>query len=171
MSSALPRHPDSFLGPCEAWIRSIKHCANRPPDSSSTPFRIWIPTEVQLDLLVTSKFDFLGERTKVCSERHFPAALGPETKKEGEWVWQEASPGSFVFPPRYANQPASPDNSHLLGKDRESNPPPRTLCEASHKWQPVFPHRVCTMQNLLGRNDGIKSWGRGRSWEGIWNCP
>lgn len=123
MSSALPRHPDSFLGPCEAWIRSIKHCANRPPDSSSTPFRIWIPTEVQLDLLVTSKFDFLGERTKVCSERHFPAALGPETKKEGEWVWQEASPGSFVFPPRYANQPASPDNSHLLGKDRESTPP------------------------------------------------
>lgn len=91
ISSTLPRHPDSFLGPCDAWIESTQLPRQRLPDISLTPFRMWIPTEVQLDLLVTSKSGFLRKRTKVCSEKHFPAALGLITNKEREWFWQEAS--------------------------------------------------------------------------------
>lgn len=43
IGSALPRHPDSFLGLFEAWISSIRLSSQRPPDLSLSPSTIWIP--------------------------------------------------------------------------------------------------------------------------------
>lgn len=111
-------------------------------------------TEAQLDLLVTSKFGSLSKRTKVCPERHLPAALGLGTNKRKGMVSARNFLYSFSIPTVISGSSTSLDDRHLFEEEKENLSHSRCFGEPLKNRQPCSSYHHLTMQGPLGRNKG-----------------